>query len=85
MRSQANTDIVDIEAYLEEDMESPQNRDIAKDNFIKKLENLKASIHNIGCKTFTICNDRHTASAQDPEHDQDRDTKREENVSNRVA
>ena len=62
LRSQAITDITDIEAYLEEGMESPQSRDIARDNFIKDLKNFKASIHNIERKTSITCNDLHTAS-----------------------
>ena len=63
MRSHAKTDIIDIEAYLEEGMESPQSKDIARDDFIKKLENVKASMHNIKRKTSIIYNDLHTALA----------------------
>ena len=52
MRSQANTDIMDIEAYLEEDMGFPQNRDIDKDDFIRQLKNFKTSIHNIDVRNL---------------------------------
>ena len=65
-------------------MESPQSRDIAKDNFIKDLENFKASIHNIKRKTSIARNDLHTTSTQDPKLYQDGDTKKDEKVNKDV-
>ena len=44
---QANTDILDIEAYHREDMGFSQNRDVAKDISIRQLGNFKTSIYNI--------------------------------------
>ena len=81
LRSKAITDITDIEGCLEEGMESPQSRDIARDDFIKDLENLKTSIQNIEHKTSITRSDLHTASAQDPKLDQDGDTKKDEKVN----
>ena len=54
---QANTDILDIEAYHREDMGFSQNRDIAKDISIRQLGNFKTSIYNIERETSAIYSD----------------------------
>ena len=48
---QANTDILDIEAYYREDVGFSQNRDEAKDVHIRQLGNFKATIWQIKRET----------------------------------